>query len=443
MSVTPGQDISPLEARARLFNWLFIYTAVATVGAKWLVILRLGGMRLEMSNFGTLVLIGLLGLFIVMQRQLRMPIVLNVLLILQLVLVASFVIRGNSPTIVIMSIAATLGGYSIANAMSMRDSSPVFYGAVTFFGFFVLSSFLAGVDLIGGFLDYLTSGNRDRFNYWIMRPIYNAFTPSSGGADAEFATQLNNSVAGICSLIYMLACAYALHGERRMIPVALFALLLVFTLFSSSAVLTCMVSTFIFALYYLRHSKSVFGLYLFFVVGILGVLVVGPIAAEYLSSNVEGDSYSRATRLRQYAGALGYIDENMLFGVGLIKVDGHVPHNFFLFSFAAVGLFGAFAAGFILLYAISMIVAGAYGGLIKGIRQPELLIATCLPILFVIRCSVGGAGGLPAGPGMVSFALALVAWRGIDWSPVTAKDPEPLQEQSLPESGKAVAAGLA
>ncbi|MCV6595562.1 MAG: hypothetical protein OIF40_00570, partial [Mangrovicoccus sp.] len=439
----PGQDINAFEARARLFSWLFIYTAVATVGAKWLVILRLGGMRLEMSNFGTLVLIGLLGLLIVMQRRFKMPIVLNVLLILQLVLAACFIIRGDPPTIVIMSIAATLGGYSIANATSMRDSSPVFYGAVTFFGFFVLSSFLAGVDLVGGFLEYLTSGNRDRFNYWIMRPIYNAFTSSSGGADAEFRTQLNNSVAGTCSLIYMLACAYALHGERRMIPVALFALLLVFALFSSSAVLTCLLSTFVFALYYLRHSKSVFGLYLFFVVGILGVLVAGPIAAEYMSSNVDGDSYTRATRLRQYAGAFDYIDGNMLFGVGLIKVDGHVPHNFFLFAFSAVGLFGAFASGFILLYAICMSVIGAYGGLVKGIRQPEILIATCLPILFVIRCSVGGAGGLPAGGGMVSFALALVAWRGIDWSPVTEEDPEPLQKQSLPEGGKAAAAGLA
>ncbi|WP_424930550.1 O-antigen ligase family protein [Amaricoccus tamworthensis] len=419
-------DTLPGSAPTPWFNGLVIYVALATVGIKWFIVLTVGRFQIELSNFGSLMLLGLMGLGILLFRQFRAPMILNVQLILLVLLLASFTVNGEPSNVVVMSLAATLGAYAISNAVSMRDSTPVLLAFLTFFGFFIFSALLAGVDLIGGFSEYLVTGNRDRFNFWVLRPVYNAFSQSDVFEDDDFRTQLNNSVSATYAIFYILAGSYALNGEKRMIPVAMLSLIMVLSIFSSSAVLTCILASAVFVVYYLRAAKGG-GPYVLIVLGLLLVLVTGPLVLDYLTLNLNSDSDTRAGRLIQYSEALDSIEDNMLFGVGLTRVHRHYVHNFFLFSLSSIGIIGAICAGYILLYAALLSISGMRAIIAGAALQPELLMVTCLPILFLVRASVGGGGGLPTGGGLVALALALVARRALHSPPerrlIVAKQP--------------------
>ncbi len=415
------------------YSGLVVFVALATIGIKWFVILRVGRFQLELSNFGALMLIALLGVSILLFRQVRAPMILNVLVVLLLLLLASFTIKGEPPNIVIMSLAATLGAYSIANTTSMRSSTPVFLAFVFFFGFFVFSALYAGVDLIDGFRDYIVTRNRDRFNFWVMRPVYNAFSGSGSFEDDDFRTQLNNGVSATFAVFYILAGSYALDGEKHMIPVALMSLLMVFCVFSSSAVLTCMLATIVFVIYYLRTAEGI-GYYVFILIGIVVALIVGPIIVDYLMSNIESDSNTREGRLIQYSEALDSIEDHFLFGAGLNRFHRHYVHNLFLFSFSSIGIVGAILAGYIFVYAAFLSISGLRSIISGGEMRPELLMVTCLPILFIIRINVGGGGGLPTGGGLVALAIALVARRALHPPPETS----PVTTKRLPPTGQII-----
>lgn len=402
----------PVRRSQVLIAQLATFIALATVGAKWFLVARFGGRAIEASNFGGLIVLGLGALVVLSSRQLRSNSVFNTLLLLQALLLVMLSLRGDPVTIVIMSIANTLVAYALVNAGTLRAPGVIIVAFTGLLGFIVMSAAIAGIDLLGGVVEYMQTLNRDRFKFHVLRPIYNAFT--SGPEVEEYTTTINNALAATFALFYVLSGSYAVCGNRRMAVVAVISLAAVFTIFSSSAMLVCGTMTIVFAAAAARRARSsIWWLYALFV-GLVGLSsIVTLFGAEYLVENIVSDDASRQGRLLQYEGALAAIDANFWLGAGVISVHGHYVHNLFLFAFSAIGIVGA-----ILVLAVFVMAAGiSFYGLRRSFLgpdlQPQTLMAAGLPLIFMIRSLVGGAGGLPNGPGILALALAVIAFNEV------------------------------
>ena len=396
---------------------LIVFVLLASVGAEWFQVLKAGGFTLELSNVGSLVAIGLCGLLVILRRELRAPMVLNVLLVLFVMLIFAMAARGQPHGVVIISLFGILSAYALANVHSLRNQTPVLAAFVAYIGFIALSLIISGVDFIAGFADYLSHFNRARFNAKVMHPIYNAFI--AGGADEAYRTQINNRASATFALFYILAGSYALTGQRIMIPVAAISLFAVFLIFSSAAMMVCAIVSLIFFWHWaLRVENKLVVLIIVFVASTV-FIIVWPTLSIYIEANLLSDSSTREGRMVQYGEALNSIDKNMIFGSGLVTVQVtyivHI-HNIILFSFATAGIAGFIAATYVILYVIWLSLKGLNAIRLGDTVQPEALMTACLPILFLIRCMVGGGGGLPASAGALALGLALVSRRALHTS---------------------------
>ncbi|WP_157577767.1 O-antigen ligase family protein [Roseivivax halodurans] len=381
---------------------------LGTVGAKWLVVVTLAGKSLELSNIGLLFSLGIFGCWVLPERGFRSIPVLNVLLLLLLLLLGGLMIRGDPIDIVVMSIAHVLGAYAVATIARVDGRISVLGGFLGIFGFLALSVMISGVDVLFGVLDYLRTLDRDRFAFQVLRPIYNAFVTDNTD---EITVQINNALCAAFVLIYMIAGSHAVLGNRMMALVCVLCLAMVFTIFSSSAVLAAAASTLIFGFVAVMRVRGFWQIYVLVGLTLLGGMALAGGISEYLVANVADDTGSRDQRIEQYTAALDLMDRHIWLGTGYVEVSGHSIHNFFLFSFVSVGV-----AGGVLSLAVFVLAAGLS---LKGCRlllterevTPPMVMLACLPILFVLRSLVGGAGGLPTGPGILALGFALAALR--------------------------------
>ncbi len=390
---------------------ILLFVLLATVGAKWVPVTSAGGYTLELSNMGALLAIAMGGVLVILKRELRAPLVLVVTVGLLILLIASHATRGQPYNTMIMSMVAVASTVAVANVSNLRSPMPVIWAVGGFICVLVVSVMVSGVDFVGGITEYLTTFNRKRLNATIMAPIYNAFQQ---GNDFTYFSSMSNTVAASFALFYILAGSYALTGDRRMIPVALLSLFVVLSIFSSSGVLTCLLTSIVFFWHWAKSARNKWAI-LMFAAALLSFLVTfWAEIAEFFYYNVVNDEGSRDGRLEQYDQALASIENNMLLGAGTVVVNIYYSiHNFFLYSFAAAGVAGAVLSAFVIIYVAILSVQGLRAIYHGNSHQPEALLVACLPLLFLIRVMFGGAGGLPMGAGALALGLALVARRAL------------------------------
>jgi hypothetical protein len=87
--------------------------------------------------------------------------------------------------------------------------------------------------------------------------------------------------------------------------------------------------------------------------------------------------------------------------VGYFEVGGHVIHNWMLFSWATAGL-----VAFLITLAVDCSLVIAALMLVKSVPRGAPSVVALLT-MFLIRTSVGGAGGIPSGPAILAAAFLM------------------------------------
>jgi hypothetical protein len=113
----------------------------------------------------------------------------------------------------------------------------------------------------------------------------------------------------------------------------------------------------------------------------------------------------------QYTQAFHLIGENVFLGKGYHEIDGNPIHNQLLFAWVSAGFAGFLLSFTLYILSFMLIIKGIYGAFLRSRYLPEYLMLATLPMLFVVRISVGGAGGLPSGAGVYAIGMAVVVER--------------------------------
>ena len=394
---------------------VLVFIALATAGAVWIPLIRVGETVLELANVGDLLLIACACCFVLARRLLNAPLLLNLIALLLFLLAAGFLLRGErglGP--VILSTPALLAAYALVNLepLSARQlEAPTAFALAAFFGLFVISSIAAGTNLPDAVLRYVATLDRNAFVYSDLRPVWNAY---ASGEELEYLASVINGVSAAFTLFFLLSATLATNGSRLMLLCAVISLGWVIVLFSASAILTCVLGISVLAARQIiqsGHRPTLSALW-FPALAIVCLPFAGYVIL-FLDSNVASDTASWSSRLAQYRGAFDTIDARPLLGSGTVTVDGHKIHNLPLFSWSAAG-FPSFLVAIAIYVCVSCIVLdGIAGSFRRGPVVAEYLIMSVLPILLVVRTLVGGAGGVPSGAAMTAIAVVLLVRRNL------------------------------
>ena len=383
------------------------YAGVSLSTLSWVPLLASGGTILELSNMTQLMLILLLPAILLFSRPAPMIHLVFVLLVAwSLVMMLALTLHGQSggTGFIRQQFPQALFGWSLALCIAnsrVKVSRVALVGLVALFAALELSAISAGASAIIGALDFVTTLDRTTFIFRVLRPALNVFINQEGDP-VYVASQINN----VANTIVLLAClvffsgAEQPSGSRRILgnTVAGLALIFAFIMFSSSAVLT--MALFALAMMFqvtLRLPSHLRNLAILFILTL--VIVLYQPVNTFLEVNLSEDEVSRSVRVEQFKFAMSAINSNVFTGVGYFEVGGHVIHNWMLFSWATGGL------------AAFLIVLAVYGTLILMalmlVRTTPKGAPTVIALLtmFLIRTSVGGAGGIPSGPAILAAAL--------------------------------------
>lgn len=406
--------------KADFLSWITLFLALSTVGMKWIPLVKLGNVTLEISNIVQLLLIFVFfPIFLVRKNfSARSSMFMNFLLALIVIMTVTLFIRGDgyATGILRLSIFSLVSCYVLINIDSRALLSSKYLVPLALFSFIAIiiySFYLAGVSFFLEVKNYLITQDRLQFVYGSIRPALNAFSSASQEGDLEYLASIINAIAGVFSLFFILCSALNYKYGKLMFLCAGVALFFVFVLFSLSAMLICVISGLIFTAYYFRHTnisvfKFLFGL------ALIPILAINftPLF-NFFYSAVLDNQVSAGHRVNQYINAAALLNESPIFGSGYVLIDGFQIHNLLVFTWVSGGFFLFFGVFIAYLIAVALMVEGIYGGLIGGSKRIEYLLMATLPVIFLVRCSVGGAGGLPAGSASVAIALALLAKRNL------------------------------
>jgi O-antigen ligase len=287
-----------------------------------------------------------------------------------------------------------LMGLAIAQMPQPSLKTPVVIATILFMGLIFISSVIAEINLINAIIEYLTSLNRTNFVYQTIRPMLNAFTTG----DENYVASVVNQMASALAILFVIAITHRAYFS------AIASGLMIFILFSSSAVLAVVMMLFVLGIRWVKISKTKIGPIIIMAIAIAALPLVIIQAEAYLVLNISGDDASRSARLYQYSAAIEYINANTLFGFGYIEIDSSTIHNSFLFSWVSAGIIPAVCiAGVYILTIRKMVLSSAksMNGNIKWVCVFGLLA------IFIIRISFGGGGGLPGSTTMAALAIAL------------------------------------
>jgi hypothetical protein len=406
--------MSVRQDRYHFSGWMLLIF-LASAGMKWFPIITTGSLSIEANNLGALVLIAAIPLFVIGSGfRLVIPPLVALILISNILLWFAFSIRGQPRGVDMLAVTfpaalACLGVLGIAPVVVDNLRKYVWLAFLLMNGLVVVSAHIAGVNIMGGAMDYLTTLNRNALLFQVIRPIFNAFAPAG---DTNYLATMMNEVAAAYTVFFIIAGSLVLRGGWRMWLVLLLSFLINFVMFSSSAVMVIGLSSLIMVLRWFAMTRSWIARISVIWILMMAAVMLAPAIGHYIGSSVSGDAGSRGMRLDQYIYAVHKIEQNMFMGIGYVTIDGNVIHNYFLFSWVSAGILGATIAVAVFAMTLHLIFTGIYGVLYG--RAPELqMMVALLSFLFLIRILFSGGGGIPSGIGIVAIALALLIRRRV------------------------------
>lgn len=403
----------PKISRESLFVlvWAII---LGTSGLKWIPILSIGPIKVEIHNAVVLYLDAVFVYYFCTRKRIRLPNFVWTLALLTIWITAGLAIHGTinlSP--IILTLPVVLASVVICNmridslenlpAIALASQSIIILA-------FVVSAIVSETDLLGGVLEYVTSLDRNRFVLGPLRTSFNAF--SSGTITnglPEYDGWLLNHLSASLYITFVLAVAaqprtkwqaYALNIS------ALFSVSVILILFSSTVIIALFYALAIMFVRFIFGSNKPWVFLIFISITLVFAVFLMPSVLEYIAFNVVSDEGSASSRMDQYAGAIEGIMENPVFGVGLRTYDNHTVHNLFLASFSMTGVVGGLLAISAFFAAGAMMYEGL-ARLAKGTAHPSLcLIMAMTPIIFITRAGFAGGFGLPSNAELFSFSIA-------------------------------------
>lgn len=386
--------------KSTLINYFLLLTFIGAP-LTWVPVIPFSGSTFEIPNAISLACIALLP--IVALRSIPRD-YLPYLLVLWLFFYFSSMALNNTPEgyLVARKYVGSLALFWVVAILIQKTPYPIHrLGMAGVLGLLIvmeLSFILTGSDFFLALLDYVTSFNRNEFTYHKMRPAFNAFVPQSG--DLTYVASQINTVANFAILFGLFACIDQNDAKRRLIfwPISVIC----FVIFSSSAVLTLVVY-FVLSFVFQKRQLSTFqALGMIVLTAAVGILITSVSAqlAELAGSNITADERSRGARISQYVFALQAINQSPFIGLGYFEVDGYPVHNWLAFSWSNAGFLPAVIVVWI--YAIAFMMAYR----LAAAHPRNAAIYLTVFFMFLLRTSVGGAGGIPAGPAL--FALTFL-----------------------------------
>lgn len=411
---------SPNLAREDFLSQVLLFLALASVGVKWIPVITIMGIPLEVSNIAQLMLIFLFFPILLKRNNyvFRSSILFNYLVSFSFIMALVIVYRSQSDAIGIvrLSLFSLLSSYVLVNIdpRALLNSKNIVPWALVSFVFLILISFhLADKSFLLSIYSYFITFDRHDFLYGSFRPALNAFSGAAEAGKAVYLASIVNPISSVFALLYILSGALSFKHGWPMFISAIVSLLFTILLFSLSAVLICALASLVFIGRFLRHVEfNSFKLVSFFVVLAIVLVVSGPLISFGYSAIIDNEA-SNGHRIWQYSQSLRLLNELPFWGPGYVLIDGHQIHNLFFFSWISGGILMCLAVVGIYLMLFILMFEGIYGVLFKGSQKIEYLLMATLPILFLVRCSVGGAGGLPVGSASIAVALAVLARKSI------------------------------
>ncbi len=392
-----------------------VIVAFSTPGLKWVPIANVGGITLEISSFGALVLcIGLLVLTFIRTGRVYAPAILVVSIALVLFVGMSFAIRGQTAGIntALLAAAYTVAAIAVANSNPTcveKLNSSVFWACLVIGVVIAASAAISSVNIYRGVFEWIVTLDRNAFVYQYFRPLINAFAPAE---TVDYRASIINALSAGLTLLFIISAAKATAGSLAMLAIAFCCFCAVFVLGSSSALITCLPAGFLIGLAWLIRTRNFAAK--FAVTGTvlaIAIALTGPFLLDFFGTIISDDVESRSARITQYSQAFHLIGENVILGKGWHEIDGNPIHNQLLFSWVSAGLLGFLLSFTLYVMSFVLMIKGAYGAFLRSRYLPEYLMLATLPMLFVVRISVGGAGGLPSGAGVYAIAVAVVVER--------------------------------
>jgi hypothetical protein len=294
-------------------------------------------------------------------------------------------------------------GWTLALAIA-HSNIPIsrigFWGLICLVGVVYVSSLRVGVDIISEALNYMLTGDRNRFLYRALRPIFNAFV--GGNSDVNYVASLMNDLAmAIVTLVILVFLADGKEEGRSFGPVNLFALGCMgfgFLLFSTSANIVILLVAMVFGYKLLARASDFQKLAIPLVLLMAAIVLSGPLD-DFIGSNLAEDGNSRGARLGQYAEAMDRISVNMFTGDGYFEHDGFPVHNWLLFTWSTTGY-----AAFLVVIGVYVMVFHSAITSVTFLKGNSLFLLPMATILLV-RTAFGGGGGIPSGASIVAIAV--------------------------------------
>lgn len=408
------------QSKIDVLSQVVLFLTLASVGVKWIPLAKIGGITLEVSNVMQLILI-FVFFPIYLKRsnfKFRMSFFMNFLLGFISLIALIVVCRSHSEAsgILRLSVFSVMSSYVLVNidARALLYSRLVVPLALGSFILVILISFhLADKSFVTSVFSYFKTFDRNEFLYGNFRPALNVFSGSSEIGKPVYLASNVNPISSVFALLFIISGALSFQYGWPMLFAALVSLFFVLLLFSLSAVLICAFCSLVFVLKYSRNIKLTFfkSIILFVFVFIL-VVISGPLISFGYSAIMD-NGVSIGHRVLQYSLSIELINESPLWGPGYILIDGLQIHNLIIFSWISGGVLMFFGAVFIYLMLLYIMFEGIYISLFKDSPYIEHLLMATLPVVFLVRCSVGGAGGLPVGTASVAVALAILARKNI------------------------------
>lgn len=398
------RNLHKSRSRADLLSSIILFLAISTIGIKWIPLVKFGGISLEISNIVQLLIIFVFFPLIILKNNFRAhsSMFMNLLFSLVVLMTSVLIIRGDGGSIGILrlSIFSLISCYVLINIdrRALLSSKYLVPSALSVFvAVIVFSYYSAGISFFTEVRDYLVTQNRIQFVYGGVRPALNAFSSTSQDGGFEYLASIINAIAGVFALFFILSSALSYKYGKLMLLCSLVSLFFVFILFSLSALLICLLSGIIFIANYVRHtnisrSKVVATLIIFPVLALNFIPLVDFAYTALLDNQASADH-----RVNQYANAAALLNESPFFGSGYVLIDGFQIHNLLVFTWVSGGFFLFFGVFLGYIMAFTLMLEGIHGSLIKGSRRIEYLLMATLPIVFLIRCSVGGGGRITCG----------------------------------------------
>ncbi len=394
----------------------FILLLIASSGVKWIPVLSFAGLRLEVHNFVSIC--SFTTLILVIFHRKGFSISREHVVFLAIMCLISFfsVIRGDniSPNLRV-SLPAILGSLILLQVRNTYFIRKFYYHCffLLFLALFV-SALVSGEALLSGLVKYFSTLNRDAFLFQTLRPIFNAFAPSTGAP--QYGGPLVNHLSSGFYIFFVISCAKLLTANRCLADwfVATVSFFMIFSLFSSTVLGATLVALFIFIVIYLKDIKNHRVLLTAVAVFATALPLLLSYLLSYLAEGLLNDSKSITSRMSQNEYAIAAIEDNIFFGYGSVTFGGHGLHNLPLFAWSEGGIL-AFICVLIFYYFClhNMLYALLYLSKLRGALRYEAFLMLVLPVFIIIRTLFGGGGGLLATTEALALSLLIRAKRDL------------------------------